>query len=366
MKIGIITFKSGDNYGCTLQCFALLSFLKQNGHEPFLIEYQPNSFLLSLKRLGRIILGRTKPRSSKDKKSIKIRAFNRFYNDYIPSTKKIYKSYFELISSLPLADAYICGSDQIWNWRTYDSTGYPWFLKFAPKNTLKISYAASFGPATADPKFIEYIQPLLADFDFVSVRETEGQEICKIAGRKDTTLVCDPTLLLGKEDYCKLLNLNSIESPKTDSYGFCYMIGWKTDFPKDELVHFLEKKDLKLRFVASQGMEEIFPSEYPTIPEWLNAYLNAELIITNSFHGTVFAILMQKPFITYGLAGHSAKMNSRVITLLRTLGLESRLTDGKTPSVDDVFSKKIDWSVVNEKIEILRGQSIQFLKNCGL
>ncbi|MCH6258376.1 polysaccharide pyruvyl transferase family protein [Puniceicoccaceae bacterium K14] len=366
MKIGIITLSTRrDNYGGTLQCYALQAFLQKMGHDAFLIRYTPRSWKLSLKKRIKALRSKIKAESVDDSKWIEQRKFEEFIELNIPSTKVLYSKYKDF-STYPLdADVFITGSDQVWNWKTYDSTGYPWFLRFGNSGVKRISYAASFGTAQAEKGFLNYIRPLLSGIDHVSVREKEGVDICKAVG-VESSLVCDPTLLLNKDDYIALAKENggSIDaSEKT----LCYLVGWKSGLPIEKVKKFGEENSDGIMFFPTQGSPHVFENPaFPTVAGWLEAYSSCKYVMTNSFHGTIFAILMQKQFITFGLSGRSSKMNSRVVTLLVQLGLEDRLWVEDNCSISEIAEKPINWEAVMSKLEDYRDDSVAFLSQCGL
>lgn len=360
----MITFwTTRDNYGGVLQCFALQQILKNRGHDPFIIRYLPDSVYVKIKYFIKKLLG--KQTANKKLKSTDERKFNEFKDKYINSTDKIYYNFKSLRDSPPEADAYICGSDQIWNYKAGDSFGYPWFLKFAPIGSKKIAFAASFGSVTPSKKFLHYITPLLSDFDYIGVRETVGKEICAKVGRADAEVICDPTLLMNKEDYLSLVPEHIQET--VQPYVYNYFVGWDTDIPYQKIKEYSEERDLKLRFVASQGMGTLFQDkEAPTIPQWLYALSKAEVVFTNSFHGTIFAVLMKRPFVVFELSGSFSRMNSRINTLLSMLGLENRVYRETGPDFNSLANEKIDWLEVTKKLKACRMDAEDFLTKCGL
>lgn len=359
MRIGILTFwKTEDNYGQLLQCYATQSFLKSLGHEPFLIkatngrEYNPTlkqrliSKLRTAYRLmpypGYMLKRGIKSalytlKHCKLKPEVINRRFEYFRKDCLNCTEKEYT--LEMLSTNPpKADAYMVGSDQIWN--TKDGI---YFLSWAPDNAIKASIAASFGACEATDDFCKLIEPWVKRFDLVTVREQRGMEICQKIGRKDAQLVPDPTLLLTKDDYEVIADNHRVPD---EPYLFVYFLGTRTTINWKEIHDFAKNNGLKIVYVGSQGQEDKFKKEEPAIPEWLGLMANAQYVITNSFHGTVFAIQFMKKFMVYPITGIAAKMNDRLSTLLNPLGLGDRIYAGSLAGITD----NIDYNEIHRAL----------------
>ena len=356
MKIGIITYWwSQDNYGQILQCYALQTFLRNMGHDAFLIRNKenvknkrdikwfcslplkiiriilnPNAFLLG-RKFGKLETAcvEVNKKHSRD--------FDVFKEKYIKSTS-IYTQE-ELFSNPPDADVYMCGSDQIWS-----GVNPVYFLNFKlPRTVKRISYAASFGKTKLSKKNIKKIAPWLKQFDVVTVRESSGIDICKEADRDDAICVPDPTLLLSSEAYMQLIE--NIPQNK-EKYILLYLLGNEVDFDISEFYKYASSKGLKVKYVASQGRIDQYGKIYPTISEWLHLIKDAEYVVTNSFHGSVFAITFNKKFLVIPLCGLFSKMNSRIDELLQMFNLGDRLYSDSISAVE----KEIDYNVINEKL----------------
>lgn len=335
MKIGILTFwKTEDNYGQLLQCFATQTYLQSLGHETFLVcatngyEYNPTikQQLINKARtvyrllpypcylLKRIISSvlYTLVHGKLRKHFINL-GFEQFRQDYLKCTK-VY-TLEDLQNNPPDADVFLVGSDQIWN--TRDGI---YYLSWAPDDVCKIAYAASFGGGDNLPDNITLTR-WLKRFNHISVRELSGVSICNKAGRDDVECVVDPTMLLTAEDYLKIA---SKECPRK-KYLFIYFLGTRTNINWKEIHRFAKKKNLRIVYVASQGQEDKFEHTKANIHQWISLISNAEYVITNSFHGTVFSLLFGRKFITYPVSGIAVKMNDRIITLLKPLGLDHHI-----------------------------------------
>lgn len=331
MKIGVITFsQTKDNYGQILQCYAMQKFLKGLGHEPFLIQYQqvptPKASF-KLKKLFHYIQNLTlyikwffdnRKRQRQNKAyatSIKNvdRKFSQFLKDNVDLTEVYTKE--ELLANPPIADAFVCGSDQIWK---NDDIFY---LSFAPKSKLRIAYAPSFGGENRFPKETEnMIKRELSYFSFLGIREEDGVNLCHRLGFLYATKVVDPTLLLTCEDY------NQIKTKVDETnYIFVYLLGNPTDCTIDEIEQYASSIGKKVVYVCSQGRYDTYEKTYATIGEWLGYLSKADLVITNSFHCIVFSLIYNRQFVSLPLSGGFEKMNGRLDDLLGKIGLTDRI-----------------------------------------
>lgn len=378
MKIGVVTYwESDDNYGQQLQCFALQTFLRLRGHDVFLIKYAPkkNTHTSSLKKFIKYFACLFNPTlrkahtlwkneqllKEKNKKLNKQRLFESFRFTYIKSTDIVYQSIDELRSNPPEADVYITGSDQVWNNPLSDPNTAGWFLDFGTTQR-KISYAASMGRNLNAVEMSSFSE-LLKKFYAVGVRELTLCDLCRQCGYENAELVLDPTLLLKSDSY-PIENKVGTEEP----YMFVYVLNVCTsqELYWDSLDFFVKQNSLKVNVVGSSGYfqaRNIIPDVNnicATIPQWLGFIRNARCVVTTSFHGIVFSVLMHRPFLAILLTNRYSKGNNRIIDFLMRIGLSERIFDPKIP-VEKQMNAPIDWSVVDHKIEDLRMSSFDFL-----
>lgn len=336
MKIGIITFwKSADNYGQILQSFALQQYLRNHGHDPFLIRYsdivkEGASFkwyrlLHYIIRLPQYvswyILERSRQRkASQYEKSVAHvdRKFGEFMEKYLKYTKDIYTD--ETIhQNPPVADAYICGSDQIWG------GDWAYYLDFAPEDKPRIAYAPSLGGLTTfDSDYEARLTILLSKFTFIGMREQSGVNVCHRLGRNDAVKVVDPTLLLTCRDYNRLRIPTKVDKP----YIFAYILGNPMACKIEEIMKYAHSQHKKLIYVVSAGQIDGYEHLYPQIGEWIDLICQADIVITNSFHGTVFSLIYNRPFITIPLNQGYERMNTRVTEILTESNLTQQLYQG--------------------------------------
>ena len=386
MKIGIITYwNSLDNYGQQLQCYALQTLLNRWGHDAYLIRYAPrkeikkaplfrkliNTFKTPSRIINRLPIetrGKKMERLEKQLRQINLqinpeRGFEQFRLDNLNMTERVYYTYDELFENPPFADVYITGSDQVWHDSLKMKTTQGWFLQFGAVDTKRISYAASMGRELSSDEesfFISYLKK----FDAISVRELSTVSTCKRFGF-DAQVCVDPTMLLNSDCYLKISQEVSAKEP----YAFLYYLNVKSE---DELYwlqisKYLKEEGLDLISVTASGyyqgrdLIKDHNNLLATIPEWLGAINGAQCVFTTSFHGTVFSILMHKPFLTIGLRGKYAHSNFRMEQLLEALGIPERmLTLNK--SIRQQMENPIDWINVDARLEEMRRTSLDFLR----
>ncbi len=347
MKIGIITFHWATNYGAVLQAFALQEYLKEKGHVVEIIDYKPSRvvylrFIGNIRRLSFVEIVR----------EFKI---NRFRKQYLNLSAERFKNSAALIKAGNDYDVFICGSDQIWNESfTLCAEGGPtlsYFIDFVKDDKPRIAYAASFGTDKLSPKVVELITPELRKFKSISVRENTGVEILRKINI-ESTLVLDPTLLLDSEVFKVLI------------------AGVKTEKEYKLFSHIININQLTAENIRSFICENYFKQEknnqYAGEPievlEWLLCIREAQLVITNSYHGVIFSIIYHTPFIVVPVEG--SNMNNRIATLLCGLGLENRIVDCVDKmKINLLREEQIKWSNVEAKLKVLRENSEKFLKN---
>ena len=341
MRIGILTYWwASDNYGQLLQCYALQRYLRDLGHEAFIIRYNYNNegirikvpvWKRALKALNPVIFYKYFERKILRKRILeinKVREFDVFRSKYISLSNDFYAKYENLSANPPEADVYIVGSDQVWNFSFADFSGvknvvHAYMLDFGRENVKRISYAASWGVSAISDDLRKEITPLLKKFDYVSVREQKGLDLCKQCGVDNAEWVCDPTLLLDAESYRTLYRENEIRKPQK-KYIFVYMLNNQYEFNLDSIYRFAKERNLDVIFVTGNYKAEKRKLFYATIPEWLYLIDNAEYVISNSFHCAVFSILFKKQFGVVKLSGIHSGMNTRLDSLFDLFSISER------------------------------------------
>lgn len=274
--------------------------------------------------------------------------FEKQYMSYAPCT---YISHIDALNDL--YDAFICGSDVIWNPDFNFGLG-AYYLDFARKYAF--SYAASFGRALINEKDYGQIGAKLSKLQSISIREKSGASIAGNCTRKPVQVVVDPVLLLGQPEWDQV----AARSQKKKPYVFAY-----TTHLNDTFSAYMEqiKKQTGLDIVVAtcgpkqalkQGMIQV-----QTPQRWLQLLRDAEYVVTNSFHATAFSVLYHKKFFTV-VHGEKAKgINVRMYDFLNGLGLEERMYSSVPDKID---TSDVNYDGVDEKIEALRAESIAYLQ----
>ncbi|SDO97441.1 polysaccharide pyruvyl transferase family protein [Selenomonas ruminantium] len=260
--------------------------------------------------------------------------------------------------------AVIVGSDQLWLPSNITADYYT--LNFVPLEVRKAAYATSFGVSNLPKRMHEFVANFLNRIDYVSVREEKGRELVASIAHREVPVVCDPTMLFAKEEWAKLIAPQKIIQ---DKYIFCYFLG--NNFWQREIACKLrEKTGYKIvsllhmdEYVAA---DEFFPdiAPYDVGPaEFVNLIRNAEYVLTDSFHGTVFSALHGKDFFTFRRFSQKATLstNSRMDSLFSLLGVPERLLDEHV-NVEDMLKMCLDVDRVLARIEKLRRPSWAYIK----
>ncbi len=381
MKIGILTQPLRNNYGGLLQNYALQQILIRGGHEVETINHGDKHVSIlrrlysKLKLKIKIIFWPDKYKKryspTANETSIIRRNTEYFINKYIHRTLPIHKvSDFRMISKQDKYDAYIVGSDQCWRPKYNGSFLLEMFLSFAEKqeNVKRISYAASFGTDTWEmsPKTTHKCARLAKKFDLITVREDTGVNLCNEYLGVNAIHALDPTLLLDKEDYIKLITAE--KEPKSPGTFFYYILDLSEE--KRMLIEFFEKKTGLVPFTIFPKYQEEYRTKdhvknhiedcvYPSVTSWLRAFMDAEMILVDSFHGMIFSIIFNKPF---WVIGNSKRGMSRFSSLLKMFKLEERLIEN-CEILDDKIDKDINWDKVNCILSTQKRYCVDLLMN---
>lgn len=261
---------------------------------------------------------------------------------------------------------FISGSDQLWNPWLEQYAGKECFLSFANSNSLRLSYASSYGNVSSFPnEFIEKYKPELKKFDAVSVREDYAVALSKKYFGIDAEFVCDPVFLCKKDIYLELASQSSCGFPARFTLNF---ILDPTDSKSKAIMYVSRKRNVEyVCFTDLQNTEQKkdafrLPNIYAShaVEDLLKAYAQCDFVVTDSFHGTCFAIIFNKPFISIANKERGAR---RFESLLRWTGLSNRLVD----SVEMIYNdpkllEPIDYDPVNERVKNFSDKSLVWLK----
>ncbi|HHI5408917.1 TPA: polysaccharide pyruvyl transferase family protein [Vibrio metoecus] len=366
MKIAILTQPLSNNYGGLLQAFALQYYLKTQGHDVLTIDFSSKNYLSFWSGTKSVISNfirkyilRRKIKSIfpiKDWQKCKIEQHtSRFTAEYIRTTQKIYTiDEFEYIKNYRF-DAYIVGSDQVWR-PIYSPGMAAFFLCFLNKydNVKRIAYAASFGVDNTDEFRAEQIEEyasLLQRFDAVGVREESALELCYQKFGVQAEHVIDPTLLLDKDVYCDLVTNDNI--PPSDGNMMVYVLDKAPE--KQSII----SEVARIRGLKPYSVMRDDDGIYPPVTKWLRGFMDAEYIVTDSFHGVVFSIIFNKPFIAIG---NHVRGLARFTSVLNMFDLTDRLIFENEKITDNIINSEIDYSRVNAIKSELKTKSQFFLK----
>jgi hypothetical protein len=381
MKIGLLTLPLHSNYGGILQAYALITVLKRMGHDVWFIDLQHKTqrslwktHLFFVKKIiKKYILRNDDVYSIIPSKDMRYNGLNKivawqhvrpFVDKYLcPKLSPVYSSKeLEYIISKICFDAFIAGSDQIWRpeyMGNFWSTVYFDFLQERKKKEKKISYAASFGTDEwgYSPAQTKKCVELIKDFDAVSVREKSGVSLCKKYLEVDAVHVLDPTMLLTEEDYADLIEKAQIKASTGNL--FCYILD-ETDEKRQLTEQIAGQLSLTpFRMGRKNDLPNVEDRVMEPVGKWLRGFYDAKFVITDSFHGMVFSIIFNKPFIVYGNVNRGM---ARFDSVLNKLNLKNRLIR----NIQDLnglgeLSDNIDWIMVNNKMEEMKRYSLQFL-----
>jgi len=361
MKIGILTFHRALNYGAVLQCYALFKTLTEMGHDVEVIDYRPKAIekyrlyfrwkdFVSRGMMGKLryiasslVLCRSKHKTA--------RKFDEFLTSNLKFSCVVNKpeeipSYYDVV---------FFGSDQIWNPEICEGLDKVYYGQFCKDRTKFIGYAASLGrQELIKGKTAELFKKYLDAYDVIGVRELPLQDFLKTQYNKDTTMVCDPSLLLSKEQSEKIAI-----KPKDENFVVVFSLD---DNPN--AVPFAERiaKQLGanvLMLKAETNHLHKYPCEIRSElspAEFLGYIKYAQCIVTNSFHATSFSIIMQKDFYTLKRDTN----NDRSKTILSVAGLENRFIDAK----ENIQFVKIEkYKDVPQRLSSYIQESLGFIKN---
>ena len=369
MKIGILTFCNGYNYGAILQCYALQRFLNNNKIDAEIINFKKEKMFnkkgynfLSMSYLLRKIYAFFYQKQIKIKKT----KFNNFFKNNIrhfPNDSVDENNVTEIAKRY---DIIIFGSDQIWNMneKIYDrSKIFFGDFEFSGK---RISYAASFGDSIEVAKQnADYIKKMLKKFDAISVREKTGNDFLSEYGISND-LVVDPTLLLKANEWnklCKKSTFNKIPKKYILYYSVnCKKYSWK-----------IAKKLSKLTGIKVINLEEHpkifganFINDYTEGPEeFLYLIKNAEYIVTNSFHGTIFSLIFNKKLIpVFENNSQGIIKEERKYSLLELADLLNIITTENMPL--KVTNYNVDYKKTSKKMnKVITFSQNYLLEKCG-
>ena len=375
MKIGIVTFFCVPNYGAMLQAYALWEFLKARGHEVEFVDYAfGNTQRIPLWKCFIFRHWSSCLHAIRKKLNMYVRFTITNFVVKFPRTRRL-MNFDEALMIGKDFDAVIVGSDQMWNPAWCSGNYLPIvMLDFAGVGVKRISYAASFGTKEwRNEQNAREASQLLRKFDAISVREQSGVKLVQVlSGRDDAKWLLDPTLLHTAQFYQPLLS-KSIQR----EYIFSYILDeW---VKSEEICNVLETiktvrgvSELRTDRTTVEGIlapisHVVGATGKVPVGEWLSLVSNANFVVTNSFHGTVFAVLFHKPFIAIPVEGSLSGMNERIESFLSLLQLGARMVSVRDiNAIENIASSVVDWDSVDAILEAQRARTMRFFDTVGL
>lgn len=362
MDIKVITRHAPFNYGSLLQSIATIKMIQRLGHECSIIdyirddEYGLKSILVSLdnkkewnnslfKRLLYIMLRYPEEYWAQ-------RKFERMRAKYVKMTTR-YRSINEL--STLKADIFMTGSDQVWGpvlKKNYDEA---YFLSFIDSGAKKVAYAASFGRTEFNDQIISTYKELLSEYTAITVRENTAVNLLCQMNIACTGQVLDPTLLLTGDEWAGFIDKNI-----PGKYILVYQLH-NNKALSDYAKRFAQKLGLPLLRISPSFHQLMWGGKFvylPRMEKFLSYIKNCTYLVTDSFHGTAFALNFNRQFIEI-LPNN--KTGSRNQSILELTGLENRiLTDFNDFSLAEQW---IDYDRINDILNNERYKSIEILKS---
>lgn len=346
MIINILTFSKVYNRGANMQAYALKKYLENRGAKVEFLDLQlPISKEMNWR--GRLF------------EYFQNQVANRFRKHMHFCFTRKYKDLSDLKNDPPKADVYVVGSDQVWNPSLTQKLGtLTYFFDFLPLQVKRVSYAASIGDAIW--KYGELnpcIKEELKKFAAISVREDSAREICQRNFETDAEVVLDPTLLLTHSDLKDIIGSNrSVLKSQT----FVYLLYNGSDtFSITRLLHKLSGNK-KIKGLSDSIIAKI--TRFYSIENWLKQIDSSSLIITNSFHCMVMALLLHKEFIV--IPPYPGR-ETRMLSLLSKIGLVNRYVNSidDITKINELLERKIDYVKVENDLKFLRKKSEDFINN---
>ncbi|WP_448873266.1 polysaccharide pyruvyl transferase family protein [Desulfobulbus propionicus] len=363
MKIGTLTLMHGYNYGGMLQCYSLQKAVREMGHDVAVINFHPREKMRKLRQrlallgpLGRVLQNQICALRYGQDMHHKFEDFRR----NCLNLSRACNTRNQLRSLVADFDVVITGSDQVWNmgWLTPE-----YFLDFTADLDVKtISYAACFGTGQYDLKNFPQVKGWIANIDSVSVRNEMSSLIVDEAGLSKPPIVCDPTLLVDVSE----LEQDLGESGVPEKYVLLYALSENRLANAQALLSDVkEKSGLPLVGIKScilqswplKGVDHVFDD--PSIEQWVSLFNNATFVLTDSYHGLLFALKYSVPVINYIGRDHGYE---RIADVVERYGLEKAFFANIDVAYENAL--QLDFGSVQKKMDIHKEESFSFLRSC--
>lgn len=366
MKVGLITRHFIPNYGSLLQTYATVKIIEKLGFDCEIINYIRKDEEAKNVSLGLLKLNKNWNSNFIKRNIFKVyqyfnynlmyKKFSKKNNGYFGKISKRYCSIDELKNKLPKYDIYCSGSDQLWGPIGESEYDIAYFLEFAPKGSKCISYAGSFGTSIINENLNNNLEKLMKKYSNISVREKSAVDILESKKIK-CNLVLDPTLLLSADEWKKYIE---ISDNTNENYILVYQLHNNKKF--DQYVEKISKEKGLPIYILSTKLNNIIKKGkiiyLPSLKEFLYYINNANYIVTDSFHGTVFSIIFNKQFISIT----PGETSTRIENLLELFNLKSRYLFENYLNNIQLIDEKINWEKTNEILIKERNKSLKWLE----
>ena len=360
-KVGVITMHRPINVGCYLQAYALQEAIIRLGYDCEIIDYNyPNKLhrQSTLKnKIARLINRQLKRFLGGGAFELSEQRFHDFLGGKYILSKKKYETMQELCTNPPDYDLYCVGSDQVWN-PEYIQGDTSFFCNFAPSPKPVISYASSFGVTRIPSEFHEFYRKCLNRFEKIAVRECSGIDIIKDLTGKNAQFVVDPTLLFRADEWEKKIPVFN----DADKYILCYGTPYPNKYIEKLALHIQRSTGYKIIYLFGlpwQRFDKRIEHVFDVGPlEFLSWIKNATLVLTTSFHGTIFSANFNVPFYSVYF---DKEGGSRLLNILEQLDLLDRGVPVGSEMPTEPFLE-MNFKKVNRRLNQMRESSWEYLK----
>lgn len=369
--IGLITLHTVSNYGSCLQAYATQKVFEKLGWEALVIDYYREDNLpkndveraFNGRRLSKYRGLFERAPFLKSLLSVPLtfivkrqrRPFDSFRDRYLNLTKDRYETADSLLENPPEADVYCTGSDQVWNSIWNRGFEEPFYLSFVPEGKRKIAYSASIGRESVDDWEKPLMRDRLSSYQAISMREQSGIRVLEDLGFDDVSLVLDPTLMLGRDDWVEIASYREV--PEGD-YILVYQLNKSQDFVT--YVDALSRKHSIPVVKISYGVYDIQKGARnvvaPSVNDFLGLFLKASFVVTDSFHATSFALNFRKPFVSIA----PERFSTRIANILEVTGTEDRMLSSYTDY--SLYEAPVDFDAAESRLNRQREKSFKYLR----
>lgn len=366
-KVSLITLQYINNYGSVLQTYASQRYLEEKGYSVEVVNYtrencrfenlkksmkayyKQKGLIFKLPFVSDLLVMRWRRLHVKRNE-----VFEKFRNERIHLSEE-YDSAEELQKNPPVADYYCVGSDQMWNYLYNDGVLPEYFLCYAPEGKKKFSLASSVGlEKLEDEKCAGSMKEYLEDFSLITVRENTAKRLLDELGVKNCHQILDPTLLIPKEKWVSSMGL---KQKSREEYVLVYQLNPCKEMD-DFALKIAQKKGCKLIIISNNIRLSVPGAEIidnPTVEQFLELILNANCVVTDSFHGTAFTLNFNREIFSW----LPKKYSTRLMSVLELLGLKDRAFTCAEDRWETL--EKINFDEVNRILTQAREEATQLI-----